>query len=185
MYKYKLLFFTVALTLSSTSAYPQQGAQQGAEGTKTQEAQCNGAPCKVVFTLDKDNNLILEKVEKHHKNEAVIRLTTKEAQTAAKGPATTNPSTPPKVSDDFSHTLEQLAKIPGLGFLTASHNTSKNAEHGTKANNNTGKNAQNSKKVRTACHQAKAFMAALSKDKTSTTEEHLTTEEFKKICGVR
>lgn len=76
-------------------------------------------PCSVIFTLDEQNNLVLQHVEAGARTEGVLRLTAAQAQKAAEGPVSTHnilkaENTP---ADEFTETIKRLAAIPGLSFL--------------------------------------------------------------------
>ena len=79
----------------------------------------NGHPCKVVFTLDDENNIVLEEISgNHHRNEGVLRLTKKQAEKAAQGPR--SQSNILKLQNDdglFDEAIQALQSVPRLSFL--------------------------------------------------------------------
>jgi len=88
-------------------------------------------PCSIIFTLNNQNQLVLEQVEEGPRTEGVLRLTSEQAKSAAKGPlATANILSPKNQTDEFAEVISRLAKVPGLGFLAdpnAAHNAAHNA----------------------------------------------------------
>lgn len=84
----------------------------------TPETCLGGSPCQVVFTLDENNNIVLEDITGNHRNEGVLRLTTAQAQSAALGPVSKSNILAPEMPEgEFAETIKALASVPGLSFL--------------------------------------------------------------------
>lgn len=144
-------------------------------------------PCSVVFTLDAENNLVLEQVEQGHRTEGVLRLTAAQAQKAAVGPvATTNILMPQNQTDEFSETVARLAKIPGLHFLNDPQAAQKAAETAT---GNAGKAMQMSGAKageNQMCAQMHLVLKATLEDATKAAfneADYMTAPEIVQACG--
>lgn len=105
-----LFAFVVTFIFATPAAFAMEEKAENCAG---------GHPCKVVFTLDEENNIILEDVYgNHHRNEGVLRLTSEQAIKAAEGPVSENNILAPKLQrGEFADTVKALAAVPGLSFL--------------------------------------------------------------------
>ena len=109
---------------------------QLAFGLDTGTTNClNGHPCKVVFTLDDENNIVLEEISgDHHRNEGVLRLTKKQAEKAAQGPRSQSNILKPQNDDGFfDEAIQALQAVPGLSFLRGEGTRKTNGASGRKA----------------------------------------------------
>ena len=144
----------------------------------------DGHPCKVVFTLDEENNIVLEEVSGHqsnqgHRNEGVLRLTTDQAKAAAKGPKTKSNILAPKLKkDEFSATIKALAEVPGLHFLKGESRFRSGRASNKKTNTASGN-------LPHKCQQIEKVMAATLEEAEAGTlnkADVITSAEVRDVC---
>mgnify|MGYP005846389375 CR=1 FL=1 len=132
-----------------------------------------GSPCQVVFTLDEENNIVLEEITGNHRNEGVLRLTTEQAESAALGPISkSNILSPEMAQDEFSETIKALASVPGLSFLKGQSTAS-------------GTAARSAAPVSRKCAQMRTVMEATLKDAQEgrvTNDDFITPAEVAAVC---
>ena len=145
----------------------------------------NGHPCQVVFTLDEENNIVLQEISgAKQRSEGVLRLTTSQAKAAAEGPqGAKDIRLPQGRKDEFADTIKALASVPGLGFLNGERSAQK-------ANANTGANsmAGQQQNLPLKCRQIEKVMAAtLEEHQANTLSEagFITPAEVHHVCPPR
>ncbi len=110
-------------------------------------------PCEVIFTLDAENNIVLEDAVAGNRSGGILRLTEEQANKAAAGPVSVNNILMPKVkNDDFANVINELSTVPGLGFMKSNQNPRSN------------KTASARPKVSVVCSQMMSFMKATLDD---------------------